>query len=91
MAGTAFSLQGKRALVTGASRGIGRALAEGLALAGAEVAIAARSTERLAETAGASRRRDGEPMRLPWMCLGSPIVATGSRKHGSVWVASTSS
>jgi NAD(P)-dependent dehydrogenase (short-subunit alcohol dehydrogenase family) len=46
-----FSLEGKRALVTGASRGIGRAIAEGLADAGADVAIAARSLDRLAETA----------------------------------------
>jgi NAD(P)-dependent dehydrogenase (short-subunit alcohol dehydrogenase family) len=53
MTGTAFSLQGRRALITGASRGIGRAIAEGLAAAGAEVAIAARSSERLAETAAA--------------------------------------
>jgi NAD(P)-dependent dehydrogenase (short-subunit alcohol dehydrogenase family) len=37
-----FSLEGRRALITGASRGIGAALAMGLARAGANVALAAR-------------------------------------------------
>ncbi|RLB13522.1 MAG: 2-deoxy-D-gluconate 3-dehydrogenase [Deltaproteobacteria bacterium] len=45
-----FSLEGKKALVTGASRGIGKAGAIGLAQAGADVALVGRS-ESLAQTA----------------------------------------
>ena len=42
-----FSLQGKVAIVTGASRGIGRAIVLGFAKAGADVALAARSESDL--------------------------------------------
>ena len=42
-----FRLAGRRALVTGASRGIGEALAAGLARFGADVAIAARDAAAL--------------------------------------------
>ena len=48
---TPFDLTGKKAFVTGASRGIGQAIAVGLAQAGADVAIVARSEEGLAATA----------------------------------------
>ncbi len=45
------SLQGKTALVTGASQGIGRACALALAAAGAKVALAARNEAKLNEVA----------------------------------------
>jgi NAD(P)-dependent dehydrogenase (short-subunit alcohol dehydrogenase family) len=46
-----FSLQGKVAIVTGASAGLGVACAKGLAEAGADVVVAARRAEALRETA----------------------------------------
>lgn len=46
-----FRLDGRRALVTGASRGIGRAIAVAYAAAGADVAISARDESKLAEVA----------------------------------------
>ena len=46
-----FSLAGKTALVTGGSRGIGLAIAKGLARQGADVVIVARSKEQLEKVA----------------------------------------
>lgn len=53
--GMDFRLDGKRALVTGAARGLGRAIADGLAELGARVI----GTSRDADTAGELARRYG--------------------------------
>jgi len=46
-----FQLEGKVAVVTGAGRGLGRAIALGLASAGAKVLLGSRNAEHLADTA----------------------------------------
>ena len=46
-----FDMAGKTALVTGSSRGLGRAMAEGLAAAGAKIILNGVNPERLAEAA----------------------------------------
>ncbi|TWT42514.1 3-oxoacyl-[acyl-carrier-protein] reductase [Botrimarina hoheduenensis] len=53
-------LSDQTAIVTGASRGIGKAVALGLASAGAKVALVARSVERLNEVADEIRAAGGE-------------------------------
>jgi short-subunit dehydrogenase len=60
-----FDLNGKRALITGASSGIGAALAEAFAAAGATVGICARRADRLAEVL--ERCRQHSPDSRQWV------------------------
>jgi len=62
-----FGLRGKRALVTGASSGIGRKVAQAYAQAGADVAIAARNVEAL-EGVAAELAADGAGDVVPIRC-----------------------
>ena len=72
-----FDLAGEVALVTGASSGIGRHLAELLAVAGAKVALAARRVDRLAEAAREIEAAGGEclPISLD-VTRSDSVVAT---------------
>jgi len=58
-------IQGKRVLVTGASTGIGRAIALEMARRGAVVAVAARSEDRLNAVADTAARDGERPVVLP--------------------------
>lgn len=56
---TRFSLAGQKAVLTGASRGIGAAIAEVLAEAGAELVLSGRDEDALAETLAAVESAGG--------------------------------
>lgn len=66
MASHYFDLTGKGALVTGSSRGIGRAIAEALAALGANVIISSRKQQACDEVASAINARDaGRATSIP--------------------------
>src|SRR5919201_974391 len=65
MGADSFSLTGKAALVTGASRGIGRAIALAYADAGADVALLARSETELEALADEIRGMGRAAVALP--------------------------
>ena len=72
-----FSLNGKVALVTGASQGIGRATAVVLAQAGAKVAVASRSTDKLASLVAEIEGKGGEAFAVTMDVADAAQVKSG--------------
>jgi len=58
-------LQGKTAMITGASSGIGQSIAEQLAASGVRVVLLARREEKLAQVAHSINEKAGETRALP--------------------------
>ncbi len=77
-----FSLGGKVAVVTGASRGIGGALASALAHAGAAVALLGRDTQALSATQAALAAQGHAVMHVTADVGVNSSIATPSRTAG---------
>ncbi|WP_079509494.1 SDR family NAD(P)-dependent oxidoreductase [Mesobacillus jeotgali] len=80
-----FELNGKTAVVTGAGRGIGRAIAVGLAEAGADVALLARTEKDLGETAEIIENLGRKALIIPSDVTEREQVHNAITEIGSRW------
>ncbi len=72
-----FDLSGKVAIVTGSTKGLGRAMVEGLAAAGADVVVSSRKQELCDQVAEEVRAATGR-RALPLACTERPKPRSGT-------------
>ena len=75
-----FSLKGKVAVITGASRGLGKPMAQGLAAAGAHVVLVARDEGRLNLVRNEIVEAGGEASVLPLDLADEEAIRAGIRR-----------
>ena len=81
-----FSLEGRKAIVTGGSRGIGKAIAEGLAAHGADIAIVVQhSVDRAEELAATIRELGRQALVLRADVSSEPDVARMVDEVATAW------
>jgi NAD(P)-dependent dehydrogenase (short-subunit alcohol dehydrogenase family) len=89
-AGKPISLAGETAIVTGGGRGFGRAIAQGLAEAGAAATVTARSKNQLDETVALIERAGGRALAVPGDVTNradvARVVEAAERKFGATTI-----
>ncbi|WP_028656969.1 SDR family NAD(P)-dependent oxidoreductase [Nocardioides sp. J54] len=80
-----FDLTGRRVWVTGASRGLGRAIALAFAAAGADVALTARSAEAVRSVAEEVEALGAKSLQLPASVSDAQAVADAAAEIATAW------
>ena len=84
-----LGLKGKRALVTGGSKGIGRAIAEGFAAEGADVSICARNADEVAAVVSSLKAKGVNAFGSALDVADGGIGGVGLGERAGSWAAST--